>query len=141
VSERPIHDPHPAEPIALEREQRKLDHLTCTEQQSGLVAHVLEDLTGEIDCDTGHRNRPLRDAGFVLDSLRGGESPLEQPRQYGATHFVFHREPIRIFHLPENLRLTDHHRIERRRHAKHMPDRVAAAMLVTDVLERLAGDV
>ena len=77
-----------------------------------------------------HRHRPLGDARLGAHALGGREGALEEPAEDRAGGAALDRGAVRVLHLAEDLRLADHHRVERGRDAEHVAHRLGVAVLV-----------
>ena len=131
----PVDDALLAEPLALEREERHLDHLARADHQRALVAELLEDLPREVHGDPRDGDRAVRDARLVLDPLGGRERALEEPREERPAAAVLPGDPERILHLPEDLGLADDHRVDRRCDPEDVGDGLVVPVLVGVVVE------
>ena len=129
---RAIRDRDAGESRAAQRDERRLDHLAGADQQRALVLERLEDLTGEIDRDARHRDRPRGDLRLAAHALGGREGAGEEAVQQRTARAGLGREAVRLLHLTEDLRLADHQRVDRRRDAEHVAHRVVVDVLVED---------
>ena len=60
------------------------------------------------------------DVGLAAHLFSDGEGSLEELIEHGPQTTGIAREPFGLFHLAQNLRLAQHHRIQPARHAKRM---------------------
>ena len=138
VRARAVRDAHVLQALAGQRVQRQLDHLAGADQKRRLVLEVFEDLTRQIDGHACHRNGSLGDGGFIANPLGRRKGALKQSREHRPAASAFDRRAIGVLHLPENLRLADDHRVDRRSDAHHVPDRVTAFVFVEVLVEPAA---
>ncbi len=89
-----------------------------------------EDALGELHRGSRHRDRCAADVGLRAHVLRDGERALEQPIQHQSERSRRLRRAHRLLHLPEDLRLAQHHRIEAARDAKRMRHRAIAVQRI-----------
>ena len=104
----------------------------------------VEDLPPEGDGRITHRDRVLGDTGFRAHAFGDGERFFEDPGQAVLTRAGFLRDPVGFLHLPENLGLSEHHRVERRCHSKQMVDGPFAPLevkMVCELVGRQAGEL
>ena len=128
-----------AEPGVAHRLERELDHVAGADQQRHLVLEALEDLAREVDGDARHRDRTLGDAGLVPHALRRREGVRIEPRQDRAAGAARDGDAVGVLHLTEDLRLADHHRVDRARDAEQVAHRGAVHQLVERVVELTAA--
>ena len=127
---RAIGHAHAAQPLSAQRLERELDHLARSHQQRALVVEALEHLAGQVHRHARHRDRPGRHPGLRAHALGGREGELEEPAEDRSAGPAQGRGAPGVLHLPEDLRLAHHHRIERGGHAQHVPLGVRASVLV-----------
>jgi hypothetical protein len=96
----------------------ELDHLARADQEQALVGDRREDPLGELHRRGGHRDRRAADVGLRAHVLRDREGPLEQAVQHQAERARRLGRAHRLLHLPEDLRLAEHHRVESRCNAE-----------------------
>ena len=132
---RAVRDARHCESALHQRIQRELDHLAGADKQRRFVGQRLEDLLGQLHGDARNRNGAIRDCGLVAHALRGAESALVEARQNRATGAAGDGRAVGVLHLAENLRLADHLRIRRARHAKQVLHCGGIVQLVERALE------
>ncbi len=120
------HDGAAAARLQMARDE--LAHLAGADQHDRLVVESLEDGARQIRRDRRHRHRFPGDAGLGADTLGDRERAVEGLVEDRARGAGTGRRHVLLLHLPEDLRLADHHRIEARRDAEEMADRVAAVV-------------
>ncbi len=104
----------------------QLDHLAGADKQHVDLAEVLEQLLRQAHRRGRHADRVGADVGGAAHFLGHRESALEQLVQraaHGAGQAGFAH---RLLDLTEDLRLTQHHRIQPRRHSEDMARGFAA---------------
>ena len=99
----------------------QFDHLPGADEQYVQVADRAENLLGQPHGGGGHRHRVRPDRRLAADFLGHGEGTLEQLVQQGAEAAGGFRRAHGVLHLAENLRFTQHHRVQPARHAERVP--------------------
>ncbi|MDT4860078.1 hypothetical protein FQZ97_946170 [compost metagenome] len=84
---------------------------------------VAENLLGQAHRGEGHRHRVLANGGIGADLLGGAESGLEQASEQRPQRAGLASHGESGFHLPENLRLAEHHGVQPRGHPHHVAHR------------------
>ena len=110
-------------PVPHHLPRRELAHLARADEQHRAVAQLAEDLPRELDRDVRDRDRVAADRGLGARALGGGDRPVAQRVQHRAQAARLLRGLVGLLHLPEDLRLAEHHRVEARRHAEGVAHR------------------
>ena len=110
--------------------RRQFAHLARADQIDVLALQRSENLLGQFDRDRGHRHRRRTHRGFRAHPLGHGERAGQQQIELRVHRAHGAGRGIGFFHLSQNLRLTHHHRIQARGHAKQVTDRIALAVFV-----------
>ena len=118
----------------------QLDHLARSDEQEPLVGDCREDALGQLHGRGGHRYRCGADVGLTTNVLRDGERALEQAIQDEAKAAGGFRAPHRLFHLAQDLRLAQHHRIEAARNPESVFDGALARQRVEVRRQRIPRD-
>ena len=118
-----IGDEQPADVLAGEVLGDEFHGDTGTDEQRRVLIEPGEELVGEAHGGRGDRDRVGADLGVGANLLGHGERVLEQPAQVTAQRIGLLRIAKRILQLPENLGLTEHHRVEPARDAEDMSNR------------------
>ena len=100
-------------------------HFPRADVENGLVVEVIENPLGVVDRHARDAEPATADRGLGHHLLADGDGPLEQGIEQRAGRGHLTGDVVGFAHLPENLRLTQHHRIERRRDVEQMADRHA----------------
>jgi len=100
----------------------QFDHFTGTDEQDALAGNRLENAFSQMDAGGGHRDDVGADGRRAAHFLGDRERALEKLVQLRAERAVFFGRTHGIFHLAENLRLADDHRIEAAGHAESVAD-------------------
>src|SRR5271165_6361054 len=115
----------------------ELAHLPRSDQVNALALQVAEDLFRQIDRDGCDRHRRSRDGRLVAHTFCDSESAGQQRVELRIDRSDGARRGISFLHLPQNLRLTNNHRIETGSNAENVPNRIALAMFVKILAVRL----
>ena len=110
--------------------RRGLGHLAGAEQEHGVVAEAAEDAAGEVDRDARDAHRPGADGRLRAHALGHGERAVTHRAERALERPGGDGRLVGLLDLPEDLRLAEHHRVEARRDAEHVLDRVVAALVV-----------
>src|SRR6185369_2267836 len=125
--------------------RREFSHFTSADEHDSSALERVENLLSKFDGHVTDRHRVRRNSGFVSDSLGHAKRVMDQPVQDSTRRSRFDRERVRVTHLSEHLRLAYDHRIERRRHAEQVPNRVfirvPIKMLIEETRRQMAGRV
>ena len=116
----------------------EFDHLARADEQHVLFGDAREDALGQPDRGGGHRHQVRADLGLGAHVLGHRESALEQFVQQETQRAGLLGLAHRLLHLPEYLRLAQHHRIQAARHAERMLHRLFARQRVEIGLDVLA---
>ena len=98
----------------------QLDHLAGADEQAGLLLDAGEDPLGQPHRGSGHRHRVGADLGAGAHLLGHRKGALEQLVQQQAEGAGLLGGLHRLFHLAEDLRFAQHHRIEPGRDAERV---------------------
>jgi hypothetical protein len=135
-----VGDDDMADAVADEVAQRQLDGLAGADDQRGQGLQVTEDLPRERHRREGHGNGAGADGGRCADVLRRGKGVLKQPFQRQAQGAGGMRMLVGALHLPEDLRLAEHHGVEAAGDTKGVQHRLVVVMSVQVGLEFVALD-
>ena len=102
----------------------EFDHLARSDEQHLLLRDRGEDAFGQSHRGGGHRHYVGTDRGIAADFLGNREGPLKQLVQRGAERARSLGRAHRPLQLTEDLRLTQHHRVQSRGDAKGVTDGV-----------------
>ena len=104
----------------LRREVRgaQLDHFTGADEQHVLVGDAVENALRQAHRGSGHRHAVRADFRRAAHFLGDGKAALEQLVQIGAEATGGIGQAYCVLHLPEDLRLAQHHRVQARRDAE-----------------------
>ena len=83
-----------------------------------MIGEGIENVLGQSHRRRGDAHATALDFCLGADLLRGLEGSLERPVEPPAGVTVFQSELVGLLQLPEDFRLTHHHRVEPRRHAE-----------------------
>jgi hypothetical protein len=117
-------------PLRDEVGRRQLHHLAHAHQQQARAREIPEHVLRELERRGRHRDRMRAQGGLRADFLRHGEGVLEELAQLRAEAAHGFGGAHRVLHLPQDLRLPQHHRIEPRGDAEGMPHRGFAIVVV-----------
>src|SRR6185503_9756234 len=99
----------------------------------------------EFDRHVTDRNRAARDAGLVSDSFSDFERVMDQAVQHSTDCSGFDSKRVCVTYLTQDLRLANHHRIERRSNAEQVSHGffvgVAIEMCFEKTRRQVAGSV
>ena len=123
--------------LLMQVTRHERDRLTGSDQQGLAALQVAEDLTGQADGGKCDGNRVLADGGIRPHRLGRAEGRLEQPAKQRADASGLPRHRVRRFHLAENLRLTQHQRVEARGDTHHVAYGLIVDMHISARLEFL----
>lgn len=118
----------------------QFDGLTGSNQDGGLLAEILENPLGKADRRERHGNGTVADGGVGPDLLGGGKGMLKKFSKGLSDGAGFGRGLVSRFHLPENLRFAENHRIEPGSDAKHVAYRGRIGMGVEIALKIFSID-
>src|SRR5207248_1100198 len=90
------------------------------EHQDTSAAQVPENFARQFHRDRADRDRAACDLRVAPDMLRNAKCPLEKTMQYWSRAAGFPRRRVGFFHLSENFRLADDHRVQTRHDSKEM---------------------
>ena len=96
------------------------DGFASADQQRLAALQVAEDLSRQADRGESHRHRVLADGGVGPYGLGRAEGGLEQPPEQRADTAGLAGDCVGRLHLPENLRLAQHQRVEPGGDAHHV---------------------
>ena len=116
--------------LRLHVDRRQLAHLAGADHHDVAAAEIAEDLARERDGGVAHRDGARAEAGLRPHALADGERRVEEAIEHRPRRARVGRGRVRLFHLPEDLRLADHERIEAGRHAEQMPRRLEVREVV-----------
>ena len=127
----------------VERERALLDevpggqlaHLARADEENGPADEPGEDLLRQLDGGERDRHRVPRDLRLRPHLLRHGEGLREQRVERGPDRLARLGERERVLHLPEDLRLAEHHRVEARGDAERVAHGLALGVGVEHRLD------
>jgi hypothetical protein len=119
---------------------RQLAHGAGADQEGRLVLEPVEDAARELDRRRADRHGLLRDASLAADALRDRERLVEAAVQHLSRRPIAAAARVLLLQLAEDLRLSDHQRVEARRDAEEVADRVAPDVRVEVRGERGRAD-
>src|SRR6185437_11835606 len=85
------------------------------------------------------RDRTLGNAGFTPDPSRRGKGGSKGRLELGAGKTELGREPVRLLHLPQHLRLADDEAVECAGHREEMAQRRSALVAIERACHGLRG--
>jgi hypothetical protein len=100
----------------------ELAHLAGAQHQDRASRQRVEDLAGQLDGRVADGYGRLADGGLVADPLAHLEALAEQLVEDAARSAVAEGVVVGLLHLPEDLRLAEHHRVERGDHSEQVAD-------------------
>ena len=118
--ERPAGDRDLADLLRAQVLAGELRHFAGAQDQHVQAREVAEDLAAERDRRVTDRDGPFAQPGLGPHALADGEGGVEQPGRDRARVLQSARGRERLLHLPENLRLADHERVEPGGHPEQM---------------------
>ncbi len=132
----PVHDDqaHAAPDEAL---RGRLAHVAGAEQHRSPPPEVSEDLLRELDRHRAHAHRAGRDVRLGAHPLRDREGASETTVQQRAHATRRLARAVRALDLPEDLRLADDHRVEARRDAERVLNRLRPPALVQELVDHV----
>ena len=104
------------------------------------MAQVFKQLPGQSHGGSGHADRVGADIGGAAHLFGHGEGALEQLRQGAAQRARLIGNAHRIFELPQNLRLAQHHRVQTAGHSEGVARCLGIAQGVGVAAQRMGGD-
>ena len=109
---------------SLRNEMRhaQLDHLAGTDEQDVEPRALIKNATGQMHCRRCHRDDIGTNGGGGSHFLGNRKSALKKFAQQGTQGTRLISQSCRLFHLTEDLRLTQNHGIETAGNPKHVPD-------------------
>ena len=119
-----VGDEQAADVVAFEVPGEQLDGHAGTDQQCRMPGKIREKLLRETHGRICHRHRAGADFGVGPDLLGDGKRVLEQPAELFADRAALLCLAIGVLELAQDLRLTEHHRVEPAGDPKDVPDRV-----------------
>src|SRR6267142_3845672 len=115
----------------------EFDHFAGSDEQHFLLAYARKNAFGDLYRGGGHRHRVSADLGLGAHFFRHRERRLEKLVKHGAERASMLGGLHRIFHLPEDLRLAQHHGIQPARHPERVRDCALPWQHIKKRLERL----
>src|SRR5262249_41631380 len=122
---RPVRDEDRRYSRAPQMLRRELSHLAGANDHHDFARQGAEDLPGQLDRGIAARTRRLRDARFAAHTLGDSKRAAHQRAEIHADCAGIAGDAVRFLHLPQNLRLTDHHGVEARCNAEDVADRIS----------------
>ena len=116
----------------------QLDHFAGTDEQNVQLGQVFEQLPGQSHRRGGHADGVRADLGGGAHFLGHRKRALEHLVQGGTQRAGRVGFTHGLLHLPQNLRLAQHHRVQAAGDAEGMPCRCAALQHVGVVAQRAA---
>ncbi len=116
------------------------DGLAGADQQGLAAAEVAEDLLGQADRGKGHRHRVLTDRGVGAYRLGGVEGGLEQAPQQRTDGTGLAGHGIGRLELTKDLWFAQHHGVQPRGHAHHVPYRGLVLVQIDAGAQIFQGD-
>ena len=98
----------------------QLDHFARADKQHIDLAQVFKQLSCQSNGSRRHADAVCADFGGAAHLFGNGKRALEHLMQGGAQCADFTRRAHRVFHLPQDLRLAQHHGVEATGDAKRM---------------------
>ena len=123
-----VGDRHLLRLLGAEMCRAQFDHLTGTDEQDALTGDRIENPFRQMHARCGHRNNICANGRGATHLLGHGKCPLKQLVQLRTQRADFFGSAHRLLHLPQNLRLTNDHRVEATSHPERMPDRLGLVM-------------
>ena len=128
--ERAVRHDELAEPVVEERARDELAVSAGADQERRAAVEAAEHLARELHARATDAHGLAADVRLVADALRDLECLVHHLVEHGPHRLVGLRHPVRVPHLPDDLRLADHHRVETRDDAEHVPERLLLLVLV-----------
>ena len=113
-----------------EMPEHQLRHLSGADAQNRFIVEMIEDALRIIDRDARDAQPAFAERRLVHHLLADGEGALKERMKQGPAVFDDAAQLIRAAHLPEDLRLAQYHRIERRCHGEQVLDCRPAVLLI-----------
>ena len=135
-----VSDCHAARVFGGEVRRAKLDHFTCADKQHIDFAQVFKQLTRQSHGGRRHADAVRADFGGAADLFGDGKRALEHLVQGRAQRADFARGAHGVFHLPQDLRLAQNHRVQATGHAKRMPCRLLIHQCVNVLVQAVGAD-
>src|SRR5690606_7693704 len=107
-----VRDRYRTAAVSFEMKGGQLRHLARADEQHGSIVERAEDLLRKLYGDIAHRYAAGADIGVAPHLLRQAEAELKEVMQVTAGKALGNRHAVGIFHLPDDLRFTDHHGVE-----------------------------
>jgi hypothetical protein len=111
-------------------QRRGFCHFARAEQQYDAIAQFTEDAPREVDSHAGYAYRSDANGRLGPHALRDREGAVHTASQNASQRARRESYIASVLHLTENLRLPDDHRIEARRDAEDMGNRLLAGLFV-----------
>ena len=115
----------------------QIDHLARTDKQHMDLTQVFKQTAGQANRCGRHADRVRTNFGFATHFLSHRKGTLKQLVECGAQSTRIAGNPDRVFHLPQNLGLAQHHGVQATGHPKRMPCRLIAGQAVGVRLQNL----
>ncbi len=133
--DRPVRDGDRFRMLRGEVRRRQLDHLAGADEQHVFALQAAKDALRHAHRSGSHRDRLRADLGGRANLLRHREGALEQVVQHQPEAACGARQLLGLFHLPQDLRLAQHHRIQSACHAERMAHRARLRQYVGVALQ------
>src|SRR5437867_558580 len=122
--ERSIRDKNRRDSSTPQMLRGKLTHFARADDHHDFARQGTKDLSRQLDGRIADGNGRLRNARLTPDTLGNSESAAHQCAEVHADGAGIACDAVGFLHLAENLRLADHHRVETRRNAENVTDRI-----------------
>ena len=110
-------------------------HLPRAQDQHVESGEIPEDFFRERDRRVAHRHGAFAESRLGSHALADGERAVEQAVGQRAGVLEGARRREGVLHLPQDLRLADHHRVQAGRHAEGVADGLGVEVRVEDRLD------
>ncbi len=115
---------------AVDVRQHQTRHFSRADAQHRLIEEHIKNSPRIFNRDAGHRYPPLAERRLAHHLLPHRRRPLKQRMQHRPGRPRLAGRIVCLAHLPKNLRLPQHHRIQRRRDGKQMRHHIPLAFFV-----------
>jgi len=109
---------------------REFAHLARPDDENVLALQRTENLLGQFHRDRSNGNRRRSHRSLAAHAFGDGKGASEELIELSSNRADGAGGCIGLFHLPQNLRFADHHRIQARSHTEDVPYRLFLAELI-----------
>ena len=108
----------------------ELRHLAASDNKHRGIAEIRKDLLRKAHRNVAYRNTVLRYLRMRVHLLGDVKGALKEVMKMRSNAPGLNRLAVSLLYLPQDLRLTEHHRIEARRYAVEVTNRTLIVQLI-----------